>query len=359
MKLDLYIANLLKDHDCVIVPDFGGFVANYSSAKINSINHKFDPPSRKISYNKYLIHNDGLLAAYVAQKEHEQYETALQSVKEYAVYLKEELKEKKQVSIEKVGVLYQQQNGTLRFEQVKNPALFVEGFGLESFFAKPAEKKLTSEPLKKPEVSDKPAVKDEPKVIPMTVVSEDNDQKPEEKRKVAWWPAAAALALPLIGYTLWVSMGTPLFSNASEFHYSDLNPFSEKICTTYQFRNGAIDEADLSAPKEVVLPESGFATVYQNLEADKTLVVSVGETKSKAETNKALRYHIVGGCFSMFSNAKDMIKSFQNKGTNASLIDQKGKLFRVSIESFATKKEAADALASYQNEIPGAWILYK
>ena len=117
MQLDQYIADLLKDHDCVIVPDFGGFVANYASAKINATNNRFDPPFRKLSYNKYLVHNDGLLASYVSQKQEMEYEAALKNVREYVIYLKDELKEKKQVSIEKVGVLYQQANGTIRFEQ--------------------------------------------------------------------------------------------------------------------------------------------------------------------------------------------------------------------------------------------------
>ena len=63
MKFDTYIAELLEEHDCVIVPDFGGFVANYAPANVNSINHRFDPPYRKISFNKLLVHNDGLLAS--------------------------------------------------------------------------------------------------------------------------------------------------------------------------------------------------------------------------------------------------------------------------------------------------------
>ena len=35
MRLDLFLAELLYDHDCVIVPGFGGLVANYRPAKLN------------------------------------------------------------------------------------------------------------------------------------------------------------------------------------------------------------------------------------------------------------------------------------------------------------------------------------
>ena len=72
-----------------------------------------------------------------------------------------------------------------------------------------------------------------------------------------------------------------------------------------------------------------------------------------------LHYHIMGGCFSVEENATGLVDTYNRKGTNASLIDIKGNLHRVSIASFATKKEAKVALASFQNDIPGAWILHK
>lgn len=357
MQLDLYIAELLKDHDCVIVPDFGGFVANYAPAKINATNHRFDPPHRKISYNKYLVHNDGLLASYVAQKEALEYDAALRNVKAYTLYLKEELQAKKQVSIEKVGVLYQQSNGTFRFEQIKNPEFFKDGFGLESFFAKelkPAETKV-----------EKPAtVASEPKVIAIKaeVAEQEEPEVSESKKRRSVWPmVAAAAALPIVGYTIWLSMSTPLFNPDAKFHYSDLNPFTDKVCTTYVQRDHAISEIDLTAPETAELPENAdFAVVYHDTVADKTLVAKLDQPKV-AETNAAeeLHYHIVGGCFGELENARALVAKFKQLGTNASVIDQKGSLFRVSVQSFATKKEAADALASYRDEIPGVWVLHK
>ena len=111
MNLEHYIAELLEDHDCVIVPAFGGFIANYAPASINAINDRFDPPFRKLSFNKFLIHNDGLLAAYVAKKEQEKYEQSVERVKDYALYLKKELRDHKRVSINKVGIIYLQLDG--------------------------------------------------------------------------------------------------------------------------------------------------------------------------------------------------------------------------------------------------------
>ncbi|MDP4934483.1 MAG: SPOR domain-containing protein [Salibacteraceae bacterium] len=362
MQLDQYIADLLKDHDCVIVPDFGGFVANYASAKINATNNRFDPPFRKLSYNKYLVHNDGLLASYVSQKQEMEYEAALKNVREYVIYLKDELKEKKQVSIEKVGVLYQQANGTFRFEQVKNPAFFVDGFGLESFFAKsvapkpqPEEEVVIEEAKPAAKVVALPNLEPQPEI-------EEAETAQKRQRKI--WPmVAAAAVLPIVGYTIWVSMSTPLFTNNSQFHYSDLNPFTEKICKTYVVRDHDAVFSDVSEPAKPVLDtKAAFDTAYIDTAAavDKTLVVKLHEPKeAEVASNSALPYHIVGGCFGEESNAQALVSKFQKRGTNASLIDQKGDLWRVSIQSFATKKEAVVALASFRDEIPGAWVLHK
>ena len=37
LQLDSHISYLLHEHDCVILPAFGGFVANYNSATIDPI----------------------------------------------------------------------------------------------------------------------------------------------------------------------------------------------------------------------------------------------------------------------------------------------------------------------------------
>ena len=43
-----YISELLFLHDCVIVPDFGGFVGNKKSAQLNKTTGTLTPPSKQI-----------------------------------------------------------------------------------------------------------------------------------------------------------------------------------------------------------------------------------------------------------------------------------------------------------------------
>ena len=69
MIIAKYISDLLYRYDCVIVPDFGGFVANRIGAKVNNFTHTFSPPSKQLTFNSLLKHNDGLLANYIASSE--------------------------------------------------------------------------------------------------------------------------------------------------------------------------------------------------------------------------------------------------------------------------------------------------
>ena len=61
MKISYHIFNLLQEHDCVIVPNFGAFVARNISAKISSDGSRIYPPNKEITFNKSLIKSDGLL----------------------------------------------------------------------------------------------------------------------------------------------------------------------------------------------------------------------------------------------------------------------------------------------------------
>lgn len=375
MKLDEYISNLLIDHDCVIVPEFGGFVANYAPAKINGINNRVEPPYRKISFNKLLLHNDGLLAAYVAQKEQEAYADALGRIRNYALYLKAELMEKNRIQIDRVGVIYRQNDGSLRFEQVKNVAFFKEAFGLDAFFAEPILRQTIKKPSVEPKAESFENKKIDPtKVIPLIASRKDEpvaEGKEADGGHKNMMPnkdgglnlrklAAAAAAIPVIGYLGWLVLATPLIKDSTSFHYSDLNPFSKRIGASYNARQGG------AAFK---LIEFGFDTVYSKTadfialelenNPDKTLVVKLKDNPKKAEFSETLRYHVVGGCFSVEQNATNLAQRFRQLGHNASIIDQHGGLHRVSLASFASRSEALEALDSLKKEVQGAWILHK
>ncbi len=66
MDVTAFIRELLFGHDCVIVPGFGGFIGNYTPARIDKRTGTFYPPVKQISFNRNLNHNDGLLVGKIS-----------------------------------------------------------------------------------------------------------------------------------------------------------------------------------------------------------------------------------------------------------------------------------------------------
>src|SRR5659263_213351 len=61
MDITFYLVELLRLHDCVIVPDLGGFVTNYRPAEMDLVNNSFNPPVKEIIFTGKLSKNDGLV----------------------------------------------------------------------------------------------------------------------------------------------------------------------------------------------------------------------------------------------------------------------------------------------------------
>mgnify|MGYP006299101073 CR=1 FL=1 len=74
--LSKYISDLLFLHNCVIVPELGGFVAEFRSAVIDDQREMIYPPSKSLAFNNALRRNDGLLVNYIAHKRELTYEAA-------------------------------------------------------------------------------------------------------------------------------------------------------------------------------------------------------------------------------------------------------------------------------------------
>lgn len=116
-QLISHIEHLISRHDCVVIPSFGGFVANYESAKIDDVKGVVYPPSREISFNRSLTHNDGLLAHSVARKKRISYDSALALVNECVSILNFHLNTYGEAKIGRLGMLVAEKDGIIDFRR--------------------------------------------------------------------------------------------------------------------------------------------------------------------------------------------------------------------------------------------------
>ncbi|MDP4292722.1 MAG: hypothetical protein Q8908_16700, partial [Bacteroidota bacterium] len=133
MRIGFYIGALLYQHDCVVIPGFGGFIANYAPACIHPVQNTFIPPSRQIMFNAGLIHNDGLLASHVATEEGISYDQALNRISEEVMAYHAELKAGKTVHMDGLGSFRTNHEDSLVFTPDTRINWLEEAFGLPTF----------------------------------------------------------------------------------------------------------------------------------------------------------------------------------------------------------------------------------
>ena len=130
MKIDKHISDLLYDHECVIVPDLGGFLSSYVPSKIHPVRHMVLPPSKKIAFNIFLRQNDGLLANHVVQSEHVTYPEALKEIETYVETCHKELADGKKFIVERIGILSKDAETNIQFEPFSNVNYLKDSYGL-------------------------------------------------------------------------------------------------------------------------------------------------------------------------------------------------------------------------------------
>ncbi len=134
MKLVTYINDLLYRYDCVIIPDFGGFVTREVSARINKNTNTFYPPSKQLSFNAQLKNNDGLLANYISSAKQIPYLEAVQLIQKEVAHWQEKL-QNQEVELQGIGTL-EKKNQTIVFEPSNAVNYLTSSYGLSAFTSK-------------------------------------------------------------------------------------------------------------------------------------------------------------------------------------------------------------------------------
>lgn len=138
-----YISDLLFLHDCVIIPDFGGFICNYTSAYIDKKSGLLCPPGKDILFNRNLTQNDGLLANWIAMKENISYEKATTQLTLFSEELKIRLNQCQSVDFGEIGRFYTDRRFNIIFENGKHN-FFSEALGMNPISIQSVDKSNTN-----------------------------------------------------------------------------------------------------------------------------------------------------------------------------------------------------------------------
>jgi cell division protein FtsN len=138
MNLSDHLRPLLRDHDCVIIPDFGGLVAEYVSARVQPAGrHLLSPPTRQVAFNQALTRNDGLLLDALRQHLGLSTAEAREQLRQAVAELHQELQAQQRTELPGIGVFRQFAGRGLQFEYTGTENLLAAAFGLPELTAHP------------------------------------------------------------------------------------------------------------------------------------------------------------------------------------------------------------------------------
>lgn len=313
-----YISDLLYTHDCVIIPEFGGFVGNIKSAELNQKTGSLSPPSKQILFNRNLTTNDGLLFNHIAQNESISQQEAKQRVEDFVNDCNNKLDTSKLLRISKVGLFTIAQEGNIIFIQDNSINYYIGSYGMKPIYNKSIARE---EVLAVATGSDIKFLK-------------TNPQKPQT------FIRAAAVIIPLVALS-YISLTQEEKILDVYKQMASLNPFnkSEIVEETEKMTDKINDE------KNYTINSVNEENQDKNIEYNNTLPTISNQT-----------FYIVAGAFAERKNANKMFNKLKNWNYDPQILEG-AQLVRVTYDSFQSREEAVVALNKIREDNPSAWLL--
>jgi hypothetical protein len=356
MNVLQYISELLYQHDCVVVPGFGGFIANPVSASVHPVSHSFSPPRKEILFNSSLTTNDGILAHYIAGRENISYERALHEIYNYVKEIKETLNDQKQIGITKVGTIYLDDQQNYNFRPEKETNYMLSSFGLSGFTSPAIQREGIEKRLEK-------------------AFAESKVFRSERKRQNVF-AKVAIISIPAAAVFVWGFLNvTPihdvpanysniisLFSGKSH-HEDNINKplsFTSKSNSSFMIE----DFIDVSGKYDIFQDRKAGSVIYPAFVGNDSAINDEGNEaeNSQVQTVTQCSFYIIGSCNRDVQLAENYKNHLIEKGySTANIIEPEGKgLYKVYINCFDNEESAMAALSQiHKNENPNAWLLRK
>ncbi len=352
MALTDHLNELLHDHDCVIVPRWGGFLTHYRPARLDEVRRLVHPPGKELSFNRHLTRNDGLLADQLAKREGLGHEAAIARIDTTVAGWREALDREGRLELPHVGLFYRDGERNLQFDPDKRANHLKDAYGLRPVVAIPVQPARTTPVLR---------------ALP------EHEPAMTGKSHRPHWVAAAGLALLLGTAALWAWRaqlhdgtqwgGMDLFGPGPARTYQPpVSSTSPPVSTASLF---SLPDGPLGI-RTMPLTVNDSILVTVDLGSAEPLVLKPDSTAVRPPVAAAVapggwaRFHIVGGCFAQEENAERFLGDLLAKGWPATRLAPSGELHPVAYGSFTRRDEAMEHLARVRSDgAAAAWLLVR
>jgi hypothetical protein len=310
-----HIKTLLLQHDCVILPGLGGFVANYRPAEFDSVRNTAIPPSKQILFNHNLVHNDGLLYAHVSKATGYGYKDVEKMATAWIERVRRDTRRGMKFMIDGLGYFYLDPENIIQFREESGSNFLLESYGL------PFLQYRELEGVRKPEVYRAHATVGDPLA---------------RQRRIRRWAYGTAAAC-LIAALVIIPVRTGILNQAGiDIHSSD------------SFRKEQVQKTDQRGSAEQSEPATvpGKAVSQPGLSKDAARKIMLPDPE----------YNVVVGSFKDFGNARNLRNVLVQEGYQARILAGEKGFYRVSAGTYSSQAEADGQLVAVRSEYQNAWI---
>ena len=329
-----YIRELLFKHDCVIIPGFGAFIGNYFPSHIDRNEGLFYPPVRRITFNRHLTGNDGLLIGHVSSKLNIPYGESRDIINAWTEELRNKIMSGTTLNLDHLGSFSLNREGTIIFEPDNTVNYLLSSYGLTSYQRQP--------------VSDFDIRK---KMLEL------HREQPVSQPSLRRLLTRAAIIVPIVIALALVPFNDRLFKGKMD--ESTLNPLAnaelefnrEQIAADTAYIEPETIAAKTALPETVVTEEKVTEPPVVLPPAPEVL-----KPVQQAVVVQEYRYLLIIGSFKTEDNALTMIEKLRKIGYDPEMTGGPDGFLRVSAISYGTVEEAKAAHSKLIRDFPGVWI---
>lgn len=357
IELERHIEVLLLNNDCVIIPNFGGFMVHHVEARYDEKDHIFLPPYRTLGFNPQLKMNDSLLAQSYIEAYDISYPEAIKRIESEVDELNQILDNEGEYELNDIGTLHRNEMGSFDFVPcdagILTPYLYgLSSFELESLSSIKAKRNKEVIEAKKETTNiptgiqalEKANIFANQSSLSNNTEDEQQDQEKSIRISISMLRNAAAVAILFVVLML---IPTPLSNKKDKLIQSELN-------TSLLYK---IIPNDVITEKAGVNPLEKIASKPQTESAKAVKAKEVVEevnTPKKQETF----YTIVLASRITKKNAEAYTESLKNKGLENAEMIAKGTHVKVICGRYESEKEAYKAMNKLNNnpDFADCWV---
>jgi len=348
-----YIKELLFEQDCVVIPEFGGFITHFDCAKISVNKKNITPPQKWLAFNSLLKNDDGLLSNFIAQEESISIAQASFKVKSFVEDMKRNLRIEHTYSIEGLGIFSLNEEDKIQFQSILPNNFFGESFGMENLFVKnlePFQNELQI--LSKANIFSDHTIQQVYAADDREPMADVLNYELDFSRKKSRFRRVLPFMLVLL-CAVFLSTAIYLYDN-QQSNLSSLNPFQFQLMVESVISPIVKKDVSLKTPKVIRGGSEKIVT-----EIPPPPIDSVKSVIIEPEN----RFFIITGSFGSKHNAQKLLNILKSSGfENASIIypTRNEKLIKVSAAGF-TNESMADQESSRVSEAlnQSTWIYRK